>query len=80
MPADFLSAEELADLNATPAPQRRNQFVEYWTLKESYIKARSMGLSVPLDRFSFHLEIPGRVRITMDPDLEDSPTRWEFWQ
>src|ERR1051325_230593 len=48
----YFSPPEVAALNAVPAQQQQYRFFEYWTFKESYIKARRMGLSLPLDKFS----------------------------
>lgn len=76
----FFAPDEVAALNALPREQHQQRFFEYWTLKESYIKARSMGLSIPLDQFSFHFPQEGRVRMMMDMRLGDSPSRWQFWQ
>jgi 4'-phosphopantetheinyl transferase len=53
-------------------------FFDFWTLKESYIKARGMGLSIPLDSFSFSLSDPARPRITFHASCEDQPERWQF--
>lgn len=76
----FFAASEVADLAALPQAQQHARFFEYWTLKESYIKARGMGLSLPLERFSFHLPPSGPVQLQIDPGLGDDPGRWRFWQ
>ncbi len=55
----------------------RARFFAYWTLKESYIKARGMGLSLPLDAFWFELDGPPRLHC--DARCEDSPDRWQFF-
>ena len=39
----FFAPEEVAALRELPSAEQRARFVEYWTLKESYIKARGMG-------------------------------------
>ena len=52
----------------------------YWTLKESYIKARGMGLSIPLDQFGFHFPGAAQVGIKIQPVLQDDAGRWRFWQ
>lgn len=53
----YLAPEELKALLALPREQRRSQFSRYWTLKESFIKARGQGLSnLPLHSFGFELE------------------------
>jgi 4'-phosphopantetheinyl transferase len=74
----YFSPAEVADLRAVPPARQRAAFWEYWTLKESYIKARGMGLALPLGRFSFHLGDPGAIRISFDPRLPDDPASWQF--
>jgi 4'-phosphopantetheinyl transferase len=76
----FFSPSEVEELCAQPEPQRRPRFFDYWTLKEAYIKARGMGLAIPLDHFSFRIA-PGRpIGIAFDPRLEDDPASWQFEQ
>ena len=74
--AVFASSEVTA-LHALPASQQRARFFEYWTLKESYIKARGKGLSLPLDAFSFRLDPP---RIAFDARIADDAASWQFGQ
>lgn len=74
------SAMELAGLSRLPAEQQLDRFFEYWTFKESYIKARGVGVSMPLDKFSIQLERDGLVDLEVAPELDDDPRRWQFWQ
>ena len=76
----YFAADEVAALALLPQGQRQDRFFELWTLKESYIKARGMGLSIPLDQFSFHFPREGAVEIRIQPGLADDPARWQFWQ
>ena len=76
----FFSPTEVAELASVPHEQHQDRFFEYWTFKESYIKARGMGLFIPLDRFSFHYPHGRAVRIAIDPELGDDKSRWSFWQ
>jgi len=76
----FFAPEEVTALRAIPPQERQRRFFEYWTLKESYIKARGMGLSLPLEKFSFHYPHDGAVGIDIDPELADDAARWQFWQ
>jgi 4'-phosphopantetheinyl transferase len=76
----FFSPTEVATLSAVPPTEQRDRFFEYWTFKESYIKARGMGLSIPLDKFSFRFPHDGAVELAIDPSLEDRSERWQFWQ
>lgn len=76
----YFSPREARDLRALPAADRQGRFFDYWTLKESYIKARGMGLSIPLDKFSFRLPDDGSIALDIEPELDDSSQRWTFHQ
>lgn len=71
------SPQEQRDLAALPAEEQAQHAVVLWTLKESYIKARGMGLSLALDGFSFRFE-EGGVRLEVEPALKDDGARWQF--
>jgi len=76
----FFSPVEVAELAGVPRERSQDRFFEYWTFKESYIKARGMGLSLPLDKFSFLFPHERAVRIAIDAELGDDEARWSFWQ
>lgn len=76
----FFSRQEAQALRALPAAEQAHRFWELWTFKESYIKARGLGLSLPLSKFSLQLDADARVDIGFDDGLDDSPARWRFWQ
>lgn len=76
----FFAPTEVKALSGVPSNQQQYRFFEYWTFKESYIKARGMGLSLPLDKFSFHYPHDRAVEIAIDPELADDAARWQFWQ
>lgn len=73
-------AQEASVLTATNKARRQAEFFEYWTLKESYIKARGMGLSLPLDQLTFCLREAQSIEVRFAPVLRDDPQRWYFWQ
>ncbi|MBX5462462.1 MAG: 4'-phosphopantetheinyl transferase superfamily protein [Steroidobacteraceae bacterium] len=75
--ARYFAEDEVRELNALPPSQQHVRFFEYWTLKESYIKARGEGLSIPLDRFSFALSLQPST-LAFRPEPGDSPSRWQF--
>jgi 4'-phosphopantetheinyl transferase len=76
----FFSPSEVAELASVAPEQRQDRFFEYWTFKESYIKANGKGLSIPLDQFSFRYPDERAVRMNMSPELGDDESRWSFWQ
>lgn len=74
----FFAAPEVAALKTLPADRQRERFFTYWTLKEAYIKARGMGLAIPLGRFWFDVDAPPAIGFDTDARLEDPPERWWF--
>ncbi len=75
----YFSPRERADLHALPKAAQNERFFHYWTLKEAYIKARSKGLSLPLDQFSFTWPTEDRLELHFDQGLPDNPERWQCW-
>lgn len=73
----FFSAAELRELRALPAAEQGARFYDLWTLKESYIKARGLGLQIPLDQFS--LRFGSDIGIAFDPVLGDDAEAWQFF-
>ena len=73
-----LSGPELADLEAQPAEAKLGRFLEYWTLKEAYLKARGVGLSVAMREVSFALGERGIRLAAVDPGALDGPAAWAF--
>jgi 4'-phosphopantetheinyl transferase len=78
--SSYFSATEMADMADLPLDQQKQRFFDYWTLKESYIKARGMGLSIPLDKFSFRFEADRLNAFETHPDLNDEAADWQFWR
>jgi 4'-phosphopantetheinyl transferase len=74
----FFAPAEVRDLRAHPPNRQLERFYHYWTLKEAYIKARGLGLAIPLDRFGFDLPPGGPIRIRFDARLDDDPAAWHF--
>jgi 4'-phosphopantetheinyl transferase len=74
---DVFSPAEQAQLESLMDTQKLDRAISLWTLKESYIKARGMGLLLPLDKFSFLFDAGG-IRLEIDPSLGDTPERWQF--
>lgn len=76
----FFARPEIAALRALPEGRQRSRFFDYWTLKEAYIKARGMGLAIPLDQFWLLLDDGPRIRVGFDPALGDDAATWQFEQ
>jgi 4'-phosphopantetheinyl transferase len=77
----YFAASEQQMLKALPAAQRRERFFDIWTLKESYIKARGVGLSIDLAHFSFDVSRQP-IRVIFEPeakdDAMDDARDWQF--
>ncbi|MDT7827313.1 4'-phosphopantetheinyl transferase superfamily protein [Pricia sp. S334] len=53
----FFSSDEILVLEALPEKAKVAAFYRCWTRKESFIKAKGMGLSLPLTSFSVSLDV-----------------------
>ena len=72
------SRREARALRALPPNLQRVRFLEYWTLKEAYIKACGGGLSIPLDGFSLDRDAGGCWRIEFAAPHDGVPSDWQF--
>jgi 4'-phosphopantetheinyl transferase len=77
---NYFSPDEITEFNRVSPDQKTTRFYEFWTLKESYIKARGLGLSIPLNKFSFRLQSDNDIGFFVTPELSDDARRWRFWQ
>jgi len=72
----YCSPSEAADTEAQ-GDLWRDRFLRYWTLKEAYLKACGLGISVHLADISFSLG-PGPIRVDFLGSLAGTDTRWSF--
>ena len=86
----YFSPTESKELFALPVAQQRNRFFDYWTLKESYIKAWGLGLAIPLKDFSFNINdtvqkhndlftIKADISLSFAEHRVDEPRIWRSW-
>jgi 4'-phosphopantetheinyl transferase len=69
---------ERRQLDGLADRERLDRGVSLWTLKEAYIKARGMGLSLPLEKISFVFGGAEEIRLELDRSLNDESSRWRF--
>lgn len=75
----FFSPDEVASLRSFAGKALNLEFYRHWTLKESYLKAYGVGLSLPLDRFGFRLAAQ-RAEFFLAPAAEHRADEWYFAQ
>ncbi len=67
---------ERAMLDRLDLPARRRRAVELWTLKEAYMKARGMGMSLPVQEFEIHYGTNDEPELRVHDTITDDPSRW----
>jgi 4'-phosphopantetheinyl transferase len=72
------SAAERAQLDALSGAAKLDRCLSLWTLKEAYVKARGIGMTLPLRGISFLFGDAGSVRLELDAELEDDAARWQY--
>ncbi|PKG84306.1 4'-phosphopantetheinyl transferase [Colwellia sp. 75C3] len=86
----YFSPKESTELFALPEAEQRHRFFDYWTLKESYIKAWGLGLAIPLTDFSFNINdteqhyknlftIKQDISLSFAQHRVDEPQIWRSW-
>jgi 4'-phosphopantetheinyl transferase len=71
----YLSAVEVRDLADFPRAYRKERFLQLWTLKEAYLKARGLGLGGGLGALTVLISAGEPVEARME---DDDPTRWQL--
>jgi len=74
----FFSSLELTRLKALSTQQQVEHFFKLWTLKEAYVKARGMGLSIPLNSFEFNFDA-GTIDMVGNDRCHDTCSAWSFF-
>lgn len=72
------SPVECAALSALPGELQPRRFFTYWTLKEAYIKARGLGMSLPLRSITLHPDAEEGARVELAVELGDDAADWTF--
>ena len=76
----YFAPAEVAALEKFPQQRQHEAFFQFWTLKEAYLKARGMGLSIPLDDFASTLSEDRPPAISFAAGCDDDPGDWQFAQ
>jgi 4'-phosphopantetheinyl transferase len=78
MAEHLFSPEERASLVSLEDAARLSRFYELWTLREAYLKARGIGLALPLDQLVFRPTPTGSAHAEFGPAIRDDPAHWQF--
>jgi 4'-phosphopantetheinyl transferase len=76
--ARFFAPEECAKLETLLPHERADAFFNCWTRKEAYIKARGLGLSIPLDSFEVAFAPHEEAALLQVKTGDDNFSRWRF--
>ena len=75
----YFAEEEIRALLALPHSDQPSRFYELWSLKEAYIKARGLGLAIPLRSFAYSFS-PDRLELNEMSRSSAAQWRWQIWQ
>jgi 4'-phosphopantetheinyl transferase len=72
---DVCSHDEQKQIELTAPSDRAQLFLDLWILKEAYLKATGLGMTIPLRHLSFDLRTSGVILATIANDMVE---RWWF--
>ena len=73
----FFGKEEYEDIiNAGSEEKRNRRFLEYWTLKEAYVKYLGEGLAVSFDSFRINIASSVDILVKEDKLFIDDSVKW----
>ena len=70
------SPRELAALAGVDPAERRLRFRRLWAIKEAYIKARGLGMVLPLREVTCEVAEGGPACFHFGAPVQDVPSRW----
>ena len=73
----YFAPAETDWLSRQPQDRQKRTFLEQWTLKEAYVKARGLGLNLELNQFAIDLADQEAPTIVF-PDGFDDPAEWQL--
>lgn len=78
-----LTQRERADVAAQPSERRQQRFLAHWVVKEAYLKARGLGVSVSPRGLELKLpsvlsDEPAEVGAGFSVPIEDSASDWQL--
>jgi 4'-phosphopantetheinyl transferase len=76
----YLSPSERRTLARQPSESHAAWFLQRWSLKEAYMKARGLGMSIPARSLSFSVGPAAQIAARFAPGIDDSSAGWHFDQ
>lgn len=77
---EVLSELEYRDYMQQSDTAQHTRLLQYWTLKEAYVKATGRGITAGLKNHAFDLSEQLNPKIRFLEPNEHSDTDWKFWQ
>ena len=74
----FFTPEETAALMGLSPERQQTAFLQLWTLKEAFVKARGASVYAPPAGFSFLLSADGPPAVSSTGLASESPRDWQF--
>jgi 4'-phosphopantetheinyl transferase len=76
----YFHRSETAVLESLAPEERGAAFFRFWTLKEAFMKAHGMGLSIPLADVAFTLPAGRPAEVSFRGTVDEDPQDWQFAQ